>query len=279
MTTPRTALLGTGIIGSGMARNITKAGIPLTVWNRTRAKAEGLGGEVADSPADAVRDAEVVITVLSDGPTVAEVVREAAPKAGTVWLQSATVGIEACDELAALAAELGLVYVDAPVLGTKGPAEAGQLTVLASGPEAAPEILSPILDAVGAKTMWLGEAGAGSRLKLVMNAWVLTIVEGVAESLALAKALGLDPQLFLDTVKGGAMDAPYVQLKGGAMLAGNLDAQFPLWGAAKDARLIEEAGTNAGVDLALARALVAHFERAEAAGHGDLDMAATYLAH
>jgi 3-hydroxyisobutyrate dehydrogenase len=219
------------------------------------------------------------VTALADGPTVLAVVREAAPARGTIWLQCATVGIDGCAELAELADELGLVYVDAPVLGTKGPAEAGQLTVLASGPEAARATLAPVLEAVAAKTLWLGPAGAGSRLKLVVNAWVLTIVEGVAESLTLARALGLDPQLFLDVVRGGALDAPYVQVKGAAMLAGDFDPQFPLWGAAKDARLVEEAGTGAGVDLALARVLREHFERAVADGHGELDMTATYLSH
>lgn len=279
MTTPRTALLGTGIIGSGMARNLAKAGIPLTLWNRTRSKAEGLGGEVAESPADAVRGAAVLVTVLADGPSVAAVVREAKPDPGTIWMQSATVGVEACAELERLADELGLVYVDAPVLGTKGPAEAGLLTVLASGPEQARATLQPILDAVGARTIWLDKAGAGSRLKLVVNAWVLTIVEGVAESLTLAKALDLDPQLFLDAIKGGPTDATYVQVKGSAMLAGDFDPQFPLWGALKDARLVAEAGATAGVDLAIARSLVEHFERAAADGHADKDMTATFLSH
>lgn len=279
MTSPRVALLGTGIIGSGMAANIAKAGIDLTVWNRTRAKAEGLGATVADSPAEAVAGADVLITVLADGDSVATAVREAAPAAGTVWLQSATVGVEGSAALAALADELGLVYVDAPVLGTKGPALAGQLTVLASGPESARSVLDPVLEAVAAKTLWLGEAGQGSRLKLVVNAWVLTIVEGVAESLTLARALGVDPQLFLDAVKGGALDAPYVQVKGAAMLAGDFDPQFPLWGAAKDARLISEAGEAAGVELAIAAALREHFDRAVAEGHGDKDMTATFLSH
>lgn len=279
MSTPRVALLGTGIIGSGMAKNLVRSGLDVSVWNRTRAKAEGLGAQVAGSPAEAVAGADVLVTALADGPTVAEAVRAARPVAGTIWLQSATVGIEACTELAALADEFGLVYVDAPVLGTKGPAEAGQLTVLASGPAEAAEVLAPVLDAIGAQTLWLGAAGQGSRLKLVVNAWVLTIVEGVAESLALARALGLDPQLFLDAVKGGALDAPYVQIKGAAMLAGDFDPQFPLWGAAKDARLIQEAGAAAGVDLAIARALVEHFDRAAADGHADQDMTATYLSH
>jgi 3-hydroxyisobutyrate dehydrogenase len=279
MTTPRVALLGTGIMGHGMARNIVEAGIPLTVWNRTPDKAAGLGADVAPSPGDAVRGAGIVVTVLSDAEVVEGVVRQAAPTAGTIWLQQATVGVAGCERLAAVAEELGLVYVDAPVLGTKGPAEAGQLTVLASGPDEVREAVTPVLDAIGARTLWLGAAGAGSRLKLVMNSWVLTIVEGVAESLTLARALGLDPQQFLDVVRGGGLDAPYVQAKGAAMLSGEFEAQFPLWGAAKDARLIEEAAAGAGVDLAVISAARRHFERAVADGHGDLDMAATYLSH
>jgi 3-hydroxyisobutyrate dehydrogenase len=279
MTTPRVALLGTGLMGRGMAQNIVKAGIPLTVWNRTRQKAEGLGAEIADTEKDAVVDAGIVVTILSDASVVEAAIRDAAPEAGTVWLQQSTVGVDGCERLAAVAAELGLVYVDAPVLGTKGPAEAGQLTVLASGPDQARDVVTPVLDAIGARTLWLGPAGQGSRLKLVANSWVLTAVEGVAEALALARALGVDPQSFLDVIKGGAMDAPYVQLKGAAMLSGELDPQFPLWGAAKDARLIQEAGRAAGVDMAIIQAARRHFERAVADGHGDLDMAATFLSH
>jgi 3-hydroxyisobutyrate dehydrogenase len=278
-STPTVALLGTGIMGRGMAANIVKAGITLTVWNRTREKATGLGADVAETPETAVKGASVVITMLPDGPVTEEVIREAAPEPGTIWLQQATVGVEGNDRLAAVADELGLVHVDAPVLGTKGPAEAGQLTILASGPDEAREAAAPVFEAIGAKTLWLGAAGQGSRLKLVANSWVLTIVEGVAESLTLAKALGLDPQQFLDAVKGGAVDAPYVQIKGAAMLSGGYDAQFPLWGAAKDARLIEEAGRGAGVELAIIESARRHFERALADGHGELDMAATYLSH
>jgi 3-hydroxyisobutyrate dehydrogenase len=279
MTSSHVALLGTGIMGRGMARIIVGAGIPLTVWNRTRERAEGLGAEVAASPAEAVKGAQVVITILPDAAVVEKVVREAALEPWTIWVQMSTVGVEGCSRLAALAEELGLVYVDAPVLGTKGPADAGQLTVLASGPDDVQDALAPVLEAVGARTLWLGAAGTGARLKLVANAWVLTVVEGVAESLALARALGLDPQSFLDVIKGSATDAPYVQVKGAAMLDGDLEAQFPLWGAAKDARLIQEAAEGAGVDLAVITAARRHFERAVADGHGDLDMAATYLSH
>lgn len=266
-------------MGRGMAASMVRAGLPLTVWNRTADKAADLGAELADSPREAVDGAAIMITVLADAPSVEATVRAAAPAAGTIWLQTSTVGVEGCDRLGNLAADLGLVYVDAPVLGTKGPAESGQLTVLASGPDDARDALGPVLEAIGARTLWLGEAGQGSRLKLVANSWVLTIVEGVAESLALARALGLDPQVFLDVVKGGPLDSAYVQLKGAAMLSGQLEAQFPLWGAAKDGRLIQEAGRAAGVELAVIEAARRHYERALAEGHGNLDMAATYLSH
>ena len=281
---PTVALLGTGIMGAGMARNVAAAGMPLRVWNRSADKAAPLaeaGATVAASPAEAVQGADVVVTMLFDAASVADTVQEAAAglSPDTVWLQMATVGVAGTDELAKLAGDLGVRFVDAPVLGTRKPAEDGALVVLASGPEDVRPLVQPVLDAVGSRTMWLGEAGQGTRLKLVANSWVLTVVEGIAESLTLAKALGLDPQHFLDVVKGGAMDAPYVQLKGGAMLAGDFAPSFGLDGAAKDADLIVAAARDAGADLAVIEAVREHFARALAAGHGDQDMAATYLAH
>ncbi len=281
---PTVALLGTGTMGAGMARNIAAAGIPLRVWNRTRAKAEPLaetGATVADTAADAVRGADVVITMLFDTASVEAALDEAHDglAEGTVLLQQSTVGVAGTDRLAEVAAERGLVFVDAPVLGTKKPAEDGALVVLASGPESVRGGLTPILDAIGSRTLWVGEAGQGTRLKLVANSWVLTVVEGIAEALTLAGALGVEPQQFLDVVKGGAMDAPYVQLKGRAMLDGDFSPAFGLDGAAKDAGLIVEAARAAGADLAVLEAVQAHFARALDAGHGDLDMAATYLAH
>ena len=281
---PTVALLGTGTMGAGMARNIAAAGIPLRVWNRTREKAEPLaaaGAEVADSPADAVRDADVVITMLFDAESVETALDQARDglKRGAVLLQQSTVGVEGADRLAGRAEELGLVYVDAPVLGTKKPAEDGALVILASGPDEARDVVGPIFDAIGSRTMWIGPAGQGTRLKLVANSWVLTVVEGIAESLALARALGLEPRQFLEVVKGGAMDAPYVQLKGSAMLDGDFAPAFGLDGAAKDAGLIVDAARAAGADLAVIEAVQQHFARALDAGYGDKDMAATFLAH
>jgi 3-hydroxyisobutyrate dehydrogenase len=281
---PTVALLGTGTMGAGMARNIAAARIPLKVWNRTRSKAEPLaeaGIEVADSPADAVRDADLVVTMLFDVESVQSALDEAREglKQGAILVQQSTVGVAGADALATRAAELGLLYVDAPVLGTKKPAEDGALVILASGPAETKDVLAPLFEAIGSRTVWVGEAGQGTRLKLVANSWVLTVVEGIAESLTLAKALGVEPRQFLDVVKGGAMDAPYVQLKGSAMLDGSFAPSFGLDGAAKDAALIVEAARAAGADLAVIEAVQQHFARALDAGHGDQDIAATFLEH
>jgi 3-hydroxyisobutyrate dehydrogenase len=281
---PTVALLGTGTMGTGMARNIAAAGIPLRVWNRTREKAEPLadaGAEVAGSAAEAVRGADIVLTMLFDTDSVRGALQDAREGLGegTVLLQQSTIGVDGAREIGELAAELGLVYVDAPVLGTKKPAEDGALVVLAAGPEDVKDLLRPVLDAIGSRTVWVGEAGQATRLKLVANSWVLTVVEGIAECLTLAASLGLDPQLFLDVVKGGAMDAPYVQLKGASMLAGDFTPAFGLAGAAKDASLILDAARGSGADVEFVEVVQQHFARALEAGHGDKDLSATYLAH
>jgi 3-hydroxyisobutyrate dehydrogenase len=281
---PTVALLGTGTMGAGMAANIARAGLPLRVWNRTRDKAEPLtqvGATVADTPAEAVRGADVVLTMLFDADSVAATMEQAREglTPGTVWLQQSTVGVEGSDRLVALARDLGVAYVDAPVLGTRGPAQSGTLVVLAAGPQDVRDQVTPILDAIGSRTLWLGAAGEASRLKLAANAWVITVVEGIAEALTLTRSLGLDPALFLEAVAGGAMDAPYVGVKGRAMLAGDFEPSFAVSGAAKDADLIVAAARGAGVELAVVEAARDHLARALAAGHGDQDLSATYLEH
>src|SRR4051812_37033815 len=171
----RVAVLGTGIMGAPMARNLARAGHELAVWNRTIQRAEPLaadGARVAATPGEAVADAEAVLTVLTDGAAVEEVMADEGTLAtlpdGCVWIQSSTVGVEACERLGQLADEAGVMYVDAPVVGTKAPAEKGELTVLASGPDDARERCAPVFDAIGSVTRWLGPAGAGTRHKLVL---------------------------------------------------------------------------------------------------------------
>ncbi|WP_328869230.1 NAD(P)-dependent oxidoreductase [Streptomyces sp. NBC_00287] len=281
------AVLGTGIMGAAMARNIARAGHTVRAWNRTRAKAEPLtdeGALVVDSPAEAVRDADVVLTILHDGPAALDVMRQAAPalRPGTAWVQSTTAGIEAHTPLADFAREHQLAFYDAPVLGTRQPAEAGQLTVLAAGPVEGREKVTPVFDAVGARTVWTGEdgaAGTATRLKLVANSWVIAATAAAGETLALSRALDVDPQHFFELIAGGPLDMGYLRAKSGLILEDRLSpAQFAVSTAAKDARLIVEAGERGGIRLDVAAAGAARLERAAAQGHGDEDMAAAYFA-
>lgn len=288
MTERRTVtVLGTGIMGAAMARNIARAGHEVRVWNRGRQKAEPLaadGAYVAGTPAEAVEGADVVVTMVYDGKTALEVMRQAAPslRRGTAWLQATTAGIEALRDLAAFAGEHGLVFFDAPVLGTKQPAEAGRLIVLAAGPVEHRDLVTPVFDAVGGRTVWTGEdaaEGSATRLKLVANSWVIAVTNAVGEALALAKGLGVDPQGFFDAIGGGPLDMGYLHAKSTLILGGGLTPpSFSVTTAAKDARLIVEAAQRHGVRMDVAEASAERFRRAEEQGHGEEDMAAAYFA-
>ncbi|MEU3183131.1 NAD(P)-dependent oxidoreductase [Streptomyces sp. NPDC006923] len=279
------AVLGTGIMGSAMARNLCRAGLDVRVWNRTPEKAEALtsdGARAAQTPAEAVTGADVVLTMLYDGPAALEAMTAAGPglRPGAIWVQSTTAGVEGIAQLSDLARHLGLVFVDAPVLGTKGPAESGELLVLAAGPEDARPTLGAVFDAIGRRTVWLGEDGSGAaatRLKLVCNSWVLMLIHGTAEAVSLAKGLGVDPRYFLEAMTG-PLDNGYMRLKADAILNDDYTPSFSVVTAAKDARLIVEAAEAAGVHLDLAAAGAERFRRAEAQGHGDEDMVASYFA-
>lgn len=278
-STPSIALLGTGTMGAGMARSILRAGLPLTVWNRHPEKAAPLGeagATVAGSLAEAVGGAQIVITMLFDEESVAEVITEALRSFdhGTVWVQASTVGRDGIARLAELAKPHGVPFYDAPVVGTKQPAEDGKLTVLAAGPAAARDVVEPLFDAIGAKTVWLGEsAGPASAMKLVANSWVATITAGAAFGVEQARAFGLRPEQFLETVSGGAADSPYLQAKGRTIIEDRTgDAQFALDGLRKDLGLILEADLAAGVPTVLVDALLEAFGRAADAGHGSGDI-------
>jgi 3-hydroxyisobutyrate dehydrogenase len=250
LTVPVVAVLGAGTMGSGMVRSLRRAGIAVRVWNRDGAKARALtdtGAEACDSPAAAAAGADVVLTILTDADSVVDAVRAAAPAPGTVWLQAATVGVEGVERTIELARELGLDLVDCPVLGTKKPAEDGMLVLLASGSESARARLAPVFDALGKKTLWLGAAGAGSRLNLACTAWVLMLTAGTAQSIALAREFGVDPQQFFAAIDGGPLANAYAELKGSAMTAGEYPVSFALSGALKDSGLIAEGLRSAGL--------------------------------
>jgi 3-hydroxyisobutyrate dehydrogenase len=272
----RVAVLGTGIMGAAMAQNAAKAH-DVVVWNRSREKAEATGLQTAGTPQEAVAGADVVVTVLRDVDAVRETV-DGLDFGGAVWMQSSTVGL-GIEELAGVADRLGATMVDAPVLGTRGPAEAGELQVLVAGPAEARRRIAPVCDAIGKQTIDLGdEVGAASRLKLVVNGWLVDVMEAIAETISFAQAAGVDPQAFLDLVKGGPLDMGYLQLKAKAILEGTFEPQFKLEGAAKDIRLIRELAARSGIELAEVEAAQRRFEQAVGDGHGDEDMSAVWYA-
>jgi 3-hydroxyisobutyrate dehydrogenase len=278
------AVLGAGgTMGKGMARNAAAATIPVQAWNRTAAKLDDLA-DTADvstfaTAREAVADVDLVVTMLSDvDATIAAMSGPdggAAGSEGAVWVQMGTIGVEGSERCAELARDRGLGYVDAPVLGTKKPAAEGQLVVLASGAGIPRELLEPFFDAVGKRTIWLGAAGEGSKLKVVVNSWICTVTEGIAEMLRLAEGLGLEPHLVLDAIEDGPLEAPYMRVKGEAMLRGDFTPSFRLALAAKDARLAVDAGQAAGAQIPLIEALAERFT-AVARVHPDEDLAAVF---
>ena len=281
----RVAVLGTGIMGAAMARRLVAAGLPTTVWDRSPSVTTALGeagAVVAASAAEAAGSARVVITMLPTADVVTSVVFDggvtAAFAAGAVWAQMGTIGVEATAEIAGRLGEVrpDVLFVDAPVSGSKGPAETGQLLILASGPPAAEPIAGPAFGAIGRRTVWLGEAGQGSRMKLVVNAYMSVLIEGVAEALELAGALGIDPARLGEVIEGGPLDAPIADAKLHKMERGDFAPEFPLEWALKDVDLA--LGAAGGDTLPLLAALSRQWHAAVDAGHGREDVSAARLA-
>lgn len=254
----RVAVLGLGTMGAGMARSLLRAGLPVDVWNRTPERAATLAeaGAVAHTdPASAVAHAGVVITMLSDAAAVRAVALDAGMLAamtpGSVWAQMATIGVAGTGELAGVVAAQrpDVMFVDAPVSGTRAPAEAGELLILASGPEAARPLLELAFGAVGQATRWLGEAGAGSRLKLVTNTWLMFLIEGAAEVMALADTVGVDRSEVLNLLGTGRMASPVAAGKARKMDSGDDSPDFALEWAVKDMSLALDAATGRSLDV------------------------------
>jgi 3-hydroxyisobutyrate dehydrogenase len=290
MSTPQTqertsvTVLGTGRMGAPFAHNLLSAGFPVTVWNREPKAAAPLadaGAALARSPAAAVDGADVVITMVTNGDAVAQTMTGSTGaletlRAGSVWIQMGTIGVEWTERFATLAASRGVQFVDAPVSGSSGPATDGTLIVLGSGPEEIQARVQPVFDAIGRKTLWLGPAGNGSRLKLVLNNWLAAEVEGMAETIALTQALGLDPQLFLEAIDGEPLGSPYAVAKGQAMIAGEFAPGFALRLGLKDVDLALDAARESNLELPITAAVAQRFEQAVADGHADEDVASVF---
>jgi 3-hydroxyisobutyrate dehydrogenase len=282
-TTPVIAFLGTGRMGGPMAANLARAGFEVRAWDRTASHAAALAGDgatAAASPAEAVRGAGILITMLADGPATEQVwngpdgLSAAGP--GLIWVQMATVGLEWTQRFANTAARYGVHFFDAPVSGSQGPAQAGELTILASGPHWMAEAVTPVFEVLGRATTWLGPAGNGTRAKLVLNNWLADITETTAETLSFARQLGLDPAAIVDLLESTPLGSPYAMQKARTMLAGDFTPAFALKHALKDADLAAQAAQESGAELTLTSALLPRWRRAVASGHADDDLAAIY---
>jgi 3-hydroxyisobutyrate dehydrogenase len=270
-------------MGGPMAANLARAGFEVRAWNRTADRAEALaedGAIPAVSPAYAVDGAGILITMLADGPATAQVWRElagvVAANPGLTWVQMATVGLDWTQRFAAIADEYGVSFIDAPVSGSQGPAETGELVILASGPRELQDTLAPVFDVLGRATDWLGPAGNGTRAKLVLNNWLADLAETTAENLSFARRLGLDPAAVVDLLESTPLGAPYAMQKARVMLAGDFTPAFALKHALKDVDLAAQAAGESGAELPLTQALLPRWRRAVAGGHAEDDVAAIY---
>ena len=277
-------VLGTGIMGAGVAGSLLRAGHDVTVWNRDPIKTAPLataGATVALTPGEGVAQAEAVLTVLFDGDAVVDVMAEAVDSFpdGAIWAQLSTIGPADTMRAAELAARHGVSFVDTPMLGTKTPAETGKLVLLVSGDATLIDRLAPVFAAISVRTVNAGpNIGAASALKLATNAWVQSVTALIGQSMAMTKSLGLDPQLFLDAIQGGAIDTPYAHIKGAAIIANDYSPSFTVDGTIKDLGLIRAAAQDFGVADGVLAAVEAKFSAASKAGHGSDDMGAVYTA-
>lgn len=281
---PVVAVLGLGAMGHAFAANLVNKGFTVRAWNRTRRRGEDLaaaGLQLCDTPRDAVTGVDVVIAMLTDAAITEQVLIGEAGivkqvKAGAVIVQMGTIGIQSTDKIsgAIAAARADVVFIDAPVSGTKAPAEKALITILASGDRERAAAVEPVFGAIAKATRWLGNAGAGSRMKLVVNAWLISMVQGMTESVQLAEELGFTPDEFWQSLDGGPLAAPYVKNKLEAIKADDFTPQMQLVLALKDAKLaLDAAGDKSLPGL---QTIAGLWQKAVDSGLGEQDIAVVY---
>ena len=281
---PRVALLGTGIMGAGMAQRLLEQGFLVDVWNRTPVAAAPLveqGATAHLEAGEAVQRAQVVVTMLATADAVSDVMLRQDALGGIapdgIWAQMGTIGIEATEQVAAEAASRrpDLAFVDAPVLGTREPARTGQLTILASGPDRARPALEAVFEALGQRVLWLGPAGLGTRIKLVLNTWLAFEVEAAAEASAAADRLGVPHQALLDAVRGGPLASGTALARLAKIEKSDHSPQFPLEWGLKDLDLVAAATGRETVPVA--GAIADRWRSLVGQGLGRLDVSAARL--
>jgi len=279
-TDSQVGLLGTGLMGTAMAHRLLNQGVTVVAWDRQREHAQPLaerGGQVASTAADVVSSAQAVITMLPTAQIVLSVVEPLLDEwpEETIWLQMSSVGAAEADQLVEVANAHGVTLFDAPVSGSTHPAEEGQLTILASGPDAARGRVAPVFEALGSRVQWVGDAGMGSRLKLAANHWMIAMVTALAETMNLCELMGLEGQQFVTLLDGGPLGSSYGLEKLGEMQRHQYPAGFPLRLALKDLQLVREVASSSGVELPLMDAVLERIGDAENS-HANDDLAAVY---
>jgi len=274
------AILGLGTMGGGMAANLLKAGFSLAVYNRTAAKAEALvsaGARLASTPADAARGASVIISMLADDAASREIWLGkdgalAAAGKGAVLIESSTVSPAWIAELAGLAAQHGVEFLDAPVTGSRMQAAGAQLSFLVGGSDAALEAVTPVLKAMSKEVLHLGPVGSGAKLKLINNFLCGVQIASLAEGLAWIERSGLDREKALSFLKTGAPGSPLLGAISTRMVDHNYAVNFLLKLMAKDLQYAQNEAERCNVDLTTAQTARGLFEVAIAKGLGDADM-------
>jgi len=277
----RVGVLGTGLMGTAMAHRLLEEQVPVIAWNRNPARAQPLaerGAEIAATTSDLIETGpQAVITMLPTADVVLSVVEPLLDRwpRQTIWLQMSSVGASEADRIAEIAAAHQVTLFDAPVSGSTRPAEEGQLTILASGPDGAREKVEPVFRALGSRVQWVGEVGMGSRLKLAANHWMIAMIAALSETMHLCKLMGLDEQQFVRLLDGGPLGSSYGLEKLGEMQRREYPAGFPVRHALKDLELVLEVAKSSGVELPLLDTVLERIGAAEDR-HSDDDLAAVY---
>ncbi len=279
-TDNRVGLLGTGLMGTAMAHRLLNQGVAVVAWDMQRDHVQPLaerGAVVASTAGEVVHSAQAVITMLPTAEIVLSVVEPVLDEwpEETIWLQMSSVGAGEADQFIEVANNHGVTLFDAPVSGSTHPAEEGQLTILASGPDAARGQVQPVFEALGSRVQWVGEAGMGSRLKLAANHWMVAMVAALAEAMQLCELMGLEEQQFVGLLDGGPLGSSYGVEKLGEMQRHEYPAGFPVRLALKDLKLVREVASSSGVELPLLDAVLERFGDVENS-HADDDLAAVY---
>ena len=279
---PRIGFLGLGTMGSPMAMNLLKGGWPLLVWNRTPAKTELLlraGAKSGKSPAHVAAEVDMVITMVSQPNDVEQVVLGPdgvgdGIRSGSTLIDMSTVSPATSRKLAGAMATKRAEFLDAPVVGSKGPATDGSLVILVGGLPTTLERVRPILSAMGKAIIYAGTVGAGSALKLATNLMLAHLAAGFAEGLLLVQRAGLDPKRYLEVLDASPFRSAWYQTKGASMVKREFTTHFALKHMRKDLRLMHELADDVKTALPITQAIERLFAQSEASGRAELDYSA-----